>query len=89
MDLTVARVRGADEVWAAASFGRDIAGPALEQFRAGLAKIEEAREASGCEALYREVKAIDKQAFELHDPIRDPGHLFCRRSRPNRAVPPL
>lgn len=42
---------------------------ALVEFRAGLAKIHEAREASGCEALYREAEAIEERAYQIHDQV--------------------
>ena len=57
---------GADPAW----FEKNIAQPALAQLRAGLAKIAETREASGCEALYREADEFARQAEEL-------GHRIC------------
>jgi hypothetical protein len=42
---------------------------ALEQFRAGTAKIAAAREASGCAALDREAGEIEREACEIQDQI--------------------
>jgi len=56
---------GADPAW----FEENIAQPALAQLRAGLAKIAETREASGCEALYREADEFARQAEELEHRI--------------------
>jgi hypothetical protein len=42
---------------------------ALEQYLAGRAENEVAREASGCEVLFREADEIEARADELHDRI--------------------
>jgi hypothetical protein len=59
------RQLGAIPAW----FEKNIAQPALAQFRAGAAKIAETREASGCEALYREADEFQRQAEELEHRI--------------------
>jgi hypothetical protein len=43
----------------------------LDEFKVGMERIHELREASGCEALYREAEALEEQADELHDQICD------------------
>ena len=48
---------------------REWSAGALEQYRAGKAKIEAVLEESGCQKLYREADAIEEQADELHDQI--------------------
>ena len=51
-----------------ATFEESIAA-ALEQFRAGTAKIAAAREASGCAALDREAGEFEREAREIQDQI--------------------
>jgi hypothetical protein len=68
---------------------------ALDEFRVGLKRIREVREASGCEALYREAEALEEQADELEDRICDtPAGSFdallwqLELSRDNAALAP-
>jgi hypothetical protein len=59
---TIAKYRSVD-----LDYLREWSEKALADFRAGKMKIEEAREISGCEALYREADDHQERADELED----------------------
>ena len=69
MNAAYARADGLDEAEEAAWLEENIIEPAQAQWRTGMAEIAAAREASGCEALYREADEFARQADEIEDQI--------------------
>ena len=72
IDVEKGRIGAEDLAAEEAEFDREIGlDQALAQFRAGLEEIKAIREASGCEAHYREAEDLGRRASEAENQIRN------------------